>query len=123
MSSSYLKWIVAAGMITSLSACANTVRGVKTDTEKIAEKTASGASTIAEKTAAGAQTLDVKSALVADKRVDASHIDVDTYADTKTVVLRGSVPNVDQKQAAEAIARDHAKGYTVNNQLSVTANP
>ena len=123
MNCCYLKWILAAGMVTSLSACANTVQGVKTDTEKIAEKTAAGASTVAEKTAAGAQTLDVKSALVADKRVDASHIDVDTYADTKTVVLRGSVPNADQKMAAETIARDHAKGYTINNQLSVTANP
>lgn len=123
MNRCYLKWILAAGMVTSLAACGNTVRGVKTDTAKIAEKTASGASAVAEKTAAGAQTLDVKSALVADKRVDASRIDVDTYADTKTVVLRGSVPNADQKMAAETIARDHAKGYTINNQLTVTANP
>ena len=123
MNRSYLKWILAAGMVTSLSACGNTVRGVKTDTEKIAEKTASGASTVAEKTAAGAQTLDVKSALIADKRVDASHIDVDTNADTKTVVLKGSVPNADQKSAAEVIARNHAKGYTITNQLSVVANP
>ena len=39
-------------------ACANTVRGVKQDTEKVAEKTA-----------AGANTVDVKSALIADGRV------------------------------------------------------
>jgi osmotically-inducible protein OsmY len=89
-------------------ACANTVQGVKQDSEKVAEKTG-----------AAANTVDVKSALIADGRVDASNINVDTSASTKTVVLKGSVPNAQQRTQAEAIARDKAEGYTINNQLTV----
>ena len=89
-------------------ACANTVRGVKQDTEKVAENTS-----------AATQTVDVKSALIADGRVDASNINVDTSASTKTVVLKGTVPTEQQKTTAEAIARDKAEGYTITNQLTV----
>jgi osmotically-inducible protein OsmY len=91
-------------------ACANTVKGAKKDTEKAVEKTA-----------AGAQTVDVKAALIADGRVDASNINVDTSASTKTVVLKGSVPTAQQKTLAEQIARDKAEGYKVSNQLTVKA--
>ena len=45
-----------------------------------------------EKTAAGVETLDVRAVLIADRRVAAGNIDVDTSASTKTVVLKGSVP-------------------------------
>jgi osmotically-inducible protein OsmY len=34
-------------------------------------------------------------------------------------VLRGSVPTEAQKQRAEQIARENAKGYTVENRLVV----
>ena len=98
--------LVIAASLTA--ACANTVKGAKKDTEKVVEKTA-----------AGANTVDVKSALIADGRVDASNINVDTSASTKTVVLKGSVPTAQQKTQAEAIARDKAEGYTINNQLTV----
>ena len=91
-------------------ACANTVQGVKQDTEKIAEKTG-----------AAANTVDVKSALIADGRVDASNINVDTSASTKSVVLKGTVPNAQQRTTAEAIARDNAEGYTITNLLTVAA--
>jgi len=90
--------------------CANTVRGAKKDTEQAAEKTA-----------AAAETVDVKSALIADGRVDASNINVDTSADTRTVVLKGTVPSAEQKATAESIARDKAKGWTITNQLTVAA--
>jgi osmotically-inducible protein OsmY len=90
------------------SGCANTVKGVTTDAERATEKTA-----------AAAETVDVKSALIADGRVDASNINVDTVASTKTVVLKGSVPTSQQKTTAEAVAREQAKGYTVVNQLTV----
>jgi osmotically-inducible protein OsmY len=89
-------------------ACANTVRGVKQDTEKVAEKTS-----------AATNTVDVKSALIADGRVDASNINVDTSASTKTVVLKGTVPNAQQKVTAETIAKDKAEGYKIVNQLTV----
>ena len=88
----------------------NTVRGVKQDAERATEKTA-----------AAVETVDVKSALMADGRVDASNINVDTIASTKTVVLKGSVPTAQQKSTAETIARDQAKGYTITNQLTVAA--
>jgi osmotically-inducible protein OsmY len=89
-------------------ACANTVRGVKQDTEKVAEKTA-----------AASNTVDVKSALIADGRVDASSVNVDTNSATKTVVLKGTVPSAEQRTTAEAIARDKAEGYKIVNQLTV----
>lgn len=98
----------AVALSVGLVACANTVKGAKKDTEKAAETVA-----------AGAETVDVKSALIADGRVDASNINVDTVASTHTVVLKGSVPTAEQKSAAERIARENAKGYTITNQLSI----
>ena len=98
-------------LVAALSgACANTVQGVKKDSEKVAERTT-----------AGAQTVDVKSALIADGRVDASNINVDTHGDTKTVVLKGTVPTPQQKATAEEIARDKAEGYKVQNQLTIAS--
>ena len=100
--------LAVLALSSSLAACSNTARGVKQDTEKATEKVA-----------AGAQTVDVKSALIADGRVDASNVNVDTISQTKTVVLKGTVPTADQKTTAEQIAREKAKGYTITNQLTV----
>lgn len=69
--------------------------------------------------AAALQTVDVKAALMADKRVDASGIDVDTDHKTRTVTLKGHVPSTDQRMTAEEIAREKAEGYTVYNELVV----
>ena len=63
----------------------------------------------------------MKSALIADGRVDATNINVDTIASTRTVVLKGSVPTAEQKATAEGIAREKAKGYTITNQLTVAS--
>ena len=102
---------VAGLLVSALSlgagACA-TAKGAKQDTERAVESTA-----------AAAETFDVKAALIADGRVDASNINVDTSASTKTVLLKGSVPTAEQKATAERIAREQAKGYAVNNQLTV----
>lgn len=68
---------------------------------------------------AAGETLAIKTALMADKMVDASEINVDTFAETRTVVLRGSVPTPQQKQQAEDIAKREAMGFTVDNQLTV----
>jgi len=78
-----------------------------------------GAKEVGSEVHAKKQTVDVKTALMADKSIDASHIDVDTNADTKTVTLKGTVPSAAQKAAAERVAREHAEGYTVRNQLTV----
>lgn len=72
---------------------------------------------------AAAETVDVKSALMADTKVDASHIDVDTYKETKTVVLRGSVKTAGERAKAASIAAAKAPGYRIDNQLKVVANP
>jgi osmotically-inducible protein OsmY len=69
---------------------------------------------------AGKQTLDVKTALMADKAIDASRIDVDTDENTKTVTLKGSVPNAAQRASAERIAKAKAEGYKVRNNLVVS---
>ena len=104
---------LAAGLLVGTLAlgaagCAQTIQGAKQDTERAVENTG-----------AAMETVDVKAALIADGRVDASNINVDTSASAKTVVLKGSVPTAEQKATAEAIARDQAKGYTITNQLTV----
>jgi osmotically-inducible protein OsmY len=98
----------ALALAASVAACSNTARGVQQDAERATEKVA-----------AGAETVDVKSALIADGRVDASNVNVDTHADTKTVVLKGTVPTPEQKTTAEQIAREQAKGYRIDNQLTI----
>lgn len=73
--------------------------------------------------AAAIETIDVKSALMADRTVDASHINVDTLHETKTVVLKGSVKSATQRDEAARIAAAEAPGYRIDNQLRVVANP
>jgi osmotically-inducible protein OsmY len=68
---------------------------------------------------AATETIDVKTALMADASIDASDINVDTFHETKTVVLKGSVPTAAQKAEAAKIAAREAEGYKVTNQLTV----
>ena len=68
---------------------------------------------------AAMETLDVKTALMADTRVDASGINVDTDHTRKVVVLRGTVPSAAQKTLAGEIATAKAVGYRVENNLQV----
>lgn len=120
-------------------ACDNTARGARQDAaeaQREADKKAAEArdkarqeandarQTAAEgasKAGAAAETMDIKAKLMADKTVDASNINVDTYAETRTVVLRGTVPSDVQKEVAGRIARTEAEGYKVDNQLVVVA--
>ena len=95
-------------LVVGVAACAQTARGVVQDTK---DNTSA--------VRGGLETVDVKTAIIADKTVDSGAIDVDTYQDKKLVVLRGSVPTEAQKTRAEQIARDHAKGYTIENKLAV----
>lgn len=130
------------------AACDNTARGVEKDAaeareearegsaaakaearEEAAEAKAEGreASDDARRTAGNAgaaigaagETLDVKTALMTDDTVDADEINVDTFHETKTVVLKGSVPTAAQKTAAGRIAAREAEGYKIDNQLTV----
>ena len=94
--------------LVGVTGCAQTARGVVEDTKDNASAVRGGL-----------ETVDVKTAIIADKTIDSGAIDVDTYQDKKVVVLRGSVPTAAQKQKAEMIAKDNAKGYTIDNQLAV----
>lgn len=73
--------------------------------------------------AAAIETIDVKSALMADRTVDASHINVDTLHETKTVVLKGSVKTATQRDEAARIAAAEAPSYRIDNQLRIVPNP
>jgi osmotically-inducible protein OsmY len=146
----YLAVALLSGL--SLAACSNTAAGAKKDAEINADKAATAADkaedkaqTAGEKAAAegreaaaetkeaareagGAvkaaiETIDVKSALMADRTVDASHINVDTFHETKTVVLKGSVKTATQRDEAARIAAAEAPGYRIDNQLTVVPNP
>lgn len=66
-----------------------------------------------------AETFDVKAALMADRAVDASGINVDTIGATKLIVLKGAVATDAQRTLAADIAMREAPGYRVDNQLTV----
>lgn len=67
-----------------------------------------------------ATTGKIKSAIVADKTIDSTAVDVDT--NNNVVYLRGTVKNAAQKNLAERIARKNADGVKVVNQLKVSGN-
>ena len=91
---------------------------------EVGEKVKEGAHKTVEALDAAKQHVDVKAALMADKTVDASHIDVDVDKEARTVTLRGTVPTAAQRTAAARIAREKADdGYRVRNQLTVVATP
>jgi osmotically-inducible protein OsmY len=91
-----------------------------TDAARRAGDGVAGAVDSAGRTAdAAMETVDVKAALVADSRIDASDINVDTNHQTRTVVLKGSVPTSEQKTLAGQVAAEQAVGYRVDNQLTV----
>ena len=106
--------LMVLGLAAGAAGCGNTVRGAAKDTAKNTAK-------VGEKVSEGAKTVDVKTALMSEKSIDTSGINVDTFADTKTVVLRGTVPTAAMKAQAEAIAKREATGYTVKNELTVAA--
>lgn len=139
----YLAIALMSGI--SLAACSNTAAGVEKDAEQNADKAAAAtaeakadakeatadasaatkeaAASTGGAVAAAIETIDVKSALMADRTVDASHINVDTIHETKTVVLKGSVKTATQRDEAARIAAAEAPGYRLDNQLTVVPNP
>jgi hyperosmotically inducible protein len=144
----FLALIAALAFAVAATACDNTARGVKQDAaeatadakdkgdaakaeakDEAAEARAEGREAVSDaKRAAGEagaaidaakETIDVKTALMADASVDASDINVDTFHETKTVVLKGTVATAAQKTEAGKIAAKEAEGYRIDNQLTV----
>ena len=68
---------------------------------------------------AAIETAQIKAALIADSRVTATDIDVDTDHRTRTVTLKGHVPSATQRTVAGEIAKKKAEGYTIINDLAV----
>ena len=85
----------------------------------VSAKLEEGAKEAGDEIGAAKQTVDVKAALMFDKSIDSSHIDVSTDAETRTVTLKGTVPSAAQKAAVEKLAKDKAEGYKVSNKLTV----
>jgi len=92
------------------------MRNASADAE---QKSKSAANSTAATLDGAQQTMEIKSALMAEKSVDASGIDVDTNGGTKTVTLKGHVPTAAQKATAARIAKSKAPDYTVVNSLTV----
>lgn len=122
--------ITALSLLSFTAACGNTADGAKKDAENAAEKTKDAADAAADKTKEAAaatgnamggamQTGELKTALIADKRIDASNINVDTDEAKKTVSLHGTVPSEAQKSIAGEIATAKAQGYTIMNELTI----
>jgi hyperosmotically inducible protein len=131
------QWLLVGVLGLGVAACGDTWSGMKKDArdnEPAARqaaddvKEAAGAAVDKGKEAydhaapvvdAAKQTAEVKAAFMADSTIDASSIEVDTSADTKTVTLTGTVPTAAVKAQAETIARAKAEGYSVVNNLAV----
>ncbi len=91
----------------------------KASLERAGDRASEAVKDAAHAGSAAVQTAEVKTALIADSRVDAAGINVDTDDQAKTVTLRGHVPSAAQKLAAGQIAHDKAEGYEVRNDLVV----
>jgi hyperosmotically inducible protein len=103
----------------TLGACKNTADGAKKDAEIAADKSAEAAAKTGDAVAGATETGQVKAAIMADTRVDAGDINVDTDETKKTVTLRGTVKTDAERTIAGEIAIAKAVGYTVINNLTI----
>lgn len=78
-----------------------------------------GAAEVASGADAAQQGAQIKAALMADATIDSTTIDVETDADTKTIVLKGHVRSAAEKSKAASIASSKAPSYRVQNRLEV----
>ena len=86
--------------------------------DKAGQAISEAADSAVETTAQATTTGKVKSAIMANKTIDSTKIDVDTK--DKVVYLRGTVANAAQSKLAASIAAKTASGYTIKNELKVT---
>ena len=144
----FLLAVIAATTIGVVSACENTAQGLKQDAAKAEAETRDERAVAADKArelgsgaaqaarqigAAAAQAGDeladkasgkkeeiaVEAALMSDSTVDGTRVDVDVDYFTRTVTLNGSVPTMQERTQAETVAKAHASGSKVVNNISV----
>jgi osmotically-inducible protein OsmY len=122
--------LAMSGLLAIAAACSNTAKGVEKDAEKAGDQAAAATEKAADATASAAQdaqstvgaameTADVKTALLADTRLKATGINVDTNKDTKTVTLNGTVPSDSDRVLALEITKSKAPDYRVVNNLTI----
>lgn len=125
-----MKTVGLAAILAVATACSNTAKGVEKDADKAGDRieaatdraaNATSATTESASNSVGAamQTGDVKTALLADSRLSADNINVESNGDTKTITLNGHVPTAAQKKIAEEIAKMKANEWKVVNNLSI----
>lgn len=125
-----MKTIGLSAILAVATACSNTAKGVEKDADKVGDRVEAATDRAANATAAttesasngvGAamQTGDVKTALLADSRLSADNINVESNGDTKTITLNGHVPTEAQKKIAEDIAKMKANEWKVVNNLMI----
>jgi osmotically-inducible protein OsmY len=85
---------------------------------KVAAKTKETGEEIGGRLKSAAVHLEVEKALARETGLDASRIDVEADEETRTIVLRGSVPDEAQKASAGRIAAERAPGYEIRNELA-----
>jgi osmotically-inducible protein OsmY len=119
------------GLLAIASACSNTAKGVEQDAEKVGDQAAAATDKAADATSGAAQdakatmgaameTVDVKAALLADTRVKATGINVDTNKEARTVTLNGTVPSESDRTLAVEIATAKAPDYRIVNNLTIS---
>ncbi len=111
--------LAAIALLAFATGCDNTADGLKQDAAVAAERTEQAGEVAGTKIDGALQTGEVKSALVADTRLGAGDINVDTNEETKTVTLNGSVKTEAEKQLAGEVATSKSAGYTMVNNLVI----
>ncbi len=111
--------LMAVALLAMTAACSNTADGVKQDADTLAGQTAAAAEATGEKMAGAMQTTEIKAAIMADTRVGAGDINVDTDEEKKTVTLNGSVKTDAERVLAGEIVTSKAPGYTLVNNLVI----
>lgn len=108
-----------AALLVLAVGCGNTADGAKEDAARAAESTAKAAEATTDAMGGALETASVKAAIIADPRVGAGDINVDTDEARKSVTLNGTVKTADQKRVAGEIAASKATGYTIVNSLVI----
>jgi len=102
----------------------------KAGADKMATNAKEGARMAGEAVGGAGDTLTltpkVKGALVQSKDIDASTLNVDTKADTKTIVIKGTQPTEAKKkmvtQIAEKALKDANAPYKIENDVTIAPN-
>lgn len=110
--------IGASALLLALAVgCGNTADGAKKDADEAAESTAKAAEKTTDAMGGALETASIKAAIIADRRVGAADINVDTDEARKSVTLNGFVKTAEQKRVAGEIAASKATGYGIVNNL------